>query len=815
MSKDFSKHQKIIDKFRGKVSNHNFDALFAAATDKIPKTEKFLLKMELKRLASPCTRLIDLRGLVDGECKSYEHDERFHLLDDIAIQVFEDNLAHYEKYTFGVYEAVTNTKNNFRVLYQNNQSSAPLTFTQKDDKKVFEKMQYPASFYAFGRYHDRAEERMNYAIPLLVTLNERHVVESTSLDISGNGCKFRFNESQKLTLGQVITIEFVGLSQEFKFDPESHYSYEIKNIHVENKTQLVGVERIYTKERDSFKTFLLNFIQTNKRRYKINLDNTIAALQARTYEQFALPKSSELPVFIKNTTAGPLPCYALTSNNSQAVFQYWQDEKRHSTLHNLLSKDRLEFLQVQSSTDRSLLVYSFIHQNKGLSYFYSADERQFKENPDFMRDFVGFAASKATFSVSLLTCLDIHAATSYAPFTLSGSLNKKDAYLNLPPSEEVLSTVEQLSCLVVINDVTDKSLHSQYQQLSFDKIDTVLLKKFGHKRLVKSNVVDELGINYKNHRQEPRFKYKTPAVVSSKLGRSQGFSCDFSISGLKIELETDAVFIKGDVVQLSFPALQKITSAFDLKNLPYEVIRVNKKNNIINLRVYVKKHQHIGRAFFKLLIEKNKDKLTPDEYANMIPGLAKTLRTLYASSIKSPCLFVQTSGSRYKIETIAASGKYGDLLPQMRQLSDRPQYYNLYPLLNNLTAAELLYGRLKKMLVNDESISITLYVSINHEIELVDKAVTTKLDSEFTSEKMRNFFIRSALKRGNFFCLQLTLSRTEEPDMDYLNPELSYIGTYAIHRGKQIEQDIWGIAGVVQLVDITKEAMIRHQLFTS
>jgi hypothetical protein len=48
--------------------------------------------------------------------------------------------------------------------------------------------------------------------------------------------------------------------------------------------------------------------------------------------------------------------------------------------------------------------------------------------------------------------------------------------------------------------------------------------------------------------------------------------------------------------------------------------------------------------------------------------------------------------------------------------------------------------------------------------------------------------------------------------MDHLNPELSYISSYAIHRGKQIEQDIWSVCGVIQLLDITQETLIRHEL---
>jgi hypothetical protein len=446
-------------------------------------------------------------------------------------------------------------------------------------------------------------------------------------------------------------------------------------------------------------------------------------------------------------------------------------------LHYLINQSRLDSLIKLGVKERTLLVYSFVHKNKGLSYFYSADEGQLKENPEFMRDFLGFAASKATFAITLLSCVDIPKSKAYAPLTLSDSLTKKDTHLNLPPSEEVLSIIDKFSCMLMVSDITDKTLQAQYQALNYENIDTSLLKKFGHKRLIKAVPVNELGINYKNQRQEQRFKYKTPAIVETKSLKYSGASSDFSISGLQIELDKGTVINKGDIVHLSFPALQKITSAFDLKKLPYEIVRVNKNKNVINLRIYVKQHQHIGRAFFKLLIDKNKDKLTPDEYTNMIPGLAKALRTLYASCIRTPSLLIQTSGSRYKTETIAASDVYGNLLPQMSQLSDQQHKYNLYPLLNNLKAANLLYSHLKKMLVADHATTTTLYIAINHEKEQIEQAVTTKLDGEFVDNKQKNTFMRNALKQGSFFCLQLKLSRTVEPDMDYLNPELSYIGS--------------------------------------
>ena len=110
-----------------------------------------------------------------------------------------------------------------------------------------------------------------------------------------------------------------------------------------------------------------------------------------------------------------------------------------------------------------------------------------------------------------------------------------------------------------------------------------------------------------------------------------------------------------------------------MNDLPYEVMRVNKSKTIINLRVHVQKYQHIGRSFFKLLIEKNKDKLTSDEYIMMTPGLAKALRNIYCHTMRSNAAFVQTSGSRYKFDVLASNHSDTALLTMLAQLTEQQE----------------------------------------------------------------------------------------------------------------------------------------------
>ncbi|WP_286262957.1 PilZ domain-containing protein [Thalassotalea atypica] len=811
MNKDFSQYQKMIDGFRGRVNSADFEARFAESTKNIPKTERFLLKMELKRLASPCTRLIDLRGLVEGDCDTYEHEERTHFLDPIAIKVFEENVAAYGSYTFGVYESVNNTENNFRVIYQKKRDQPVAPAKQDDIPKILEKVQYPAKFHQFGEYNNRCQERMNFAIPLIVTLDDSQKIEASSSDISVSGCKFRFNNAQKVTKGQILLIEFTGLAQEFSFGTDTNFSYEVCNIQHEEHIQMVGVKRIYTKERDGFKQFLQGFIQGNKRRYKINLENTITALQARSLEQFSLPKSSEMPIFMELNQGEFRPRYVLTTNNSHRITQYWQDERHFSSLDCLVTPERFVRIKNASKLGRSVTVFSFIHENQGRKFFYTADEKQFQNDREFMQQFIGFAASKSSFKVTELTFVEVDPHDAISSFTVANTLPKKLDYLNIQPTENEQGVLNRLPYVVVAHDLTTSEIQQEYALLSYENLNTSKLKSLGHKRCKVRPIIDYLGINYRNQRIETRFKYKTPVVVSAETIQWEGISVDFSVSGLKLTLERPAMLKKGEIVHLTFPSLQKITSAFELKKLPYEVVRISKDKTVLNVRVYVEKHQHAGRTFFKALIEKNKDKLTPDEYSMMSPALSKGLRNIYAKRIPFPTLYVQTSGTRYKVEMIAG-GVQSKLFTHMKSLSDRPNHYNLYPLMNNLHASNMLKPTLKSLQTNDTPITNFLFISINHETELIENAVTTKLASDFTSTKLRKMFISNALKKGSFYCVQVNLSRAEEPDMDYLNPELSYIGSYAIHRGKQIEQDIWSTIGLIQCFDVTQETLFRYQL---
>jgi hypothetical protein len=60
------------------------------------------------------------------------------------------------------------------------------------------------------------------------------------------------------------------------------------------------------------------------------------------------------------------------------------------------------------------------------------------------------------------------------------------------------------------------------------------------------------------------------------------------------------------------------------------------------------------------------------------------------------------------------------------------------------------------------------------------------------------------------FCYKILLSRTGRPDTDYIAAEMSYISTYAIHKAKTLEEELWSVAGVIDIIDISEEIPWRY-----
>lgn len=76
--------ERLIPVYR----SDDFDLVLSQMTEGEHPSVKILVKMEMKRVMAPCTKTIDLRGRVQGECREYKLEELTHWLDDVAINAY-------------------------------------------------------------------------------------------------------------------------------------------------------------------------------------------------------------------------------------------------------------------------------------------------------------------------------------------------------------------------------------------------------------------------------------------------------------------------------------------------------------------------------------------------------------------------------------------------------------------------------------------------------------------------------------------------------------------------------------------------------
>ena len=104
LSPDLAPYQGIILSLVAYANHHKLDHLIEKLTPKLKSSVRFLIKMEIKRVAKPCNLVMDFRAMFDN-CEEVHHNEQCHYLDEISKALF--------------LESVQNNQNNFCIYMYN------------------------------------------------------------------------------------------------------------------------------------------------------------------------------------------------------------------------------------------------------------------------------------------------------------------------------------------------------------------------------------------------------------------------------------------------------------------------------------------------------------------------------------------------------------------------------------------------------------------------------------------------------------------------------------------------------------------------
>ncbi|WP_133469091.1 PilZ domain-containing protein [Paraglaciecola marina] len=814
MSQDIEQYANIIEQLKPMIHEPEFNQVLNQVASAIPKEKRFLIKMELMRLARPCTRLIDLRGLVSGKCRSFEHHNKLHYLDDIAIETFERQVRIFGEYTIGVYEAVTNTENNYRVMHKKDQEQAK-NEKNSPPKETDTSKTYRAPLLKFGNFAQRGEERMNFSVSIEMFTSQNKSVQATTIDISVNGLKVKTSKEHLLKEGERLSIQFRGLEKEYSLDKRQGIAYVIKNVESAQHDQRINLIRQLDIPNPVFDKFFEHFIHGNKRRYKVNLDNTFTAIQNKTYEQYYIPNFASIPVFIDCVDGEYTPRYALANDCNREEIQYWANEIQDLKIGYLLTEDRIKHALSLNKGQQELFIYVFNHINDGKIYFYSATHHELDKRPALKNLFLGFGARKVSWRIYKLQLTDMVPTQSYRPLSISNSINDNVKKQNQKPSPRLMSRLKNLSYIAVLTNVTDDISTEHYQKHPVKREQLAKLKIFGHPRNKPPAVVTVYRFKYFNQRRETRFLLRTSVKVKIENNVFEGNTEDFSTLGLRVELNAPLSISKETQISLTFPQLQKVTNKFTLSDLPYVIRNVSKDRYVLHLQNVVTDENKTAKRFFEALIKSNRSKLKSFRDEEEVPGIGEALRNIYTENIVNTAFFLSKDATNY-IADAAATGVTKNRIYNLLTFQTELDMVNLYPIFrSNKSQHEFITHTMKTKRPSDKPDMRELFVAFDPSQETTKDAIESAFSEQFTSTEHRREFIAQALQRGQFIAIKVFLGPTGRPDFETMQAELQYVGIYALHKAKALEDQLWNVSGIGDLVDVTDEVLRRFEFTES
>ncbi|QYJ76334.1 PilZ domain-containing protein [Shewanella sp. FJAT-52076] len=783
-----TEHSALIEQLKPLMLEPNFPQVFEQLTAGESNSTRFLLKMELNRLGSECTRLIDLRDKSELPCEELRAGRQTHFLDEPAKQIFQQTLALYQgKYTLGVYEEVMNAHRKRRQKSQENPSAVSSAESQP----------FTVPGIVLGNYFSRTEERMNYSMKILVSQPGRGEIPGITADLSVGGARIRLPSRHPFSLDIPLKVKLVELSQEFYYEDLQHgVEYQIVSAEGNGEFTWMRLKRLGGSE--GLSEMLANLIRGYKFRYKVDINDVLVTATGLGFERHYLPHLPHLPLFLDNRGDKPRLSHLLLSPDNQAILHYFQDENDISQLEGMLTPGRLAMALRNADDAEHRTFFCFTHNANGKLFFYSATLAELKHRKE-RELFFGFGAGKPSWRVFKLTLDTIDHGKRYKSSVIPGDPENYSAL-----TEQQLAS---FSHVLQLMDLTHDPAKSQYKGW-YNNANANALKVYGQKKAVQSSI-KQVSLEFSERRREARFAFKTLAEIHQGGLKVQGLTNDISSRGLQVVLDNASAFEEGKPVTLSLPKLQAIAGKSRLVDLPYRLVKSRKDGMVLHLAAIIGHEVHPGVEFLNKLIVHNREKLTQlSENNSDIKELSDGLKNLVMRKLYGVPFFIEKTAKTQVVSFLGTSVQGHDITDMFAALSSEPQHYNLSPLLGNGILKQAVLDPIRNLRPNDEMSYVELFVQVMRQSRggILLKFVPSE---ELGSVDTQLNFINQSNQVGKFMAIRLYRGATGKPDNSCIRRELEYIHIHAQHKAKQLEEQLWRIVGVGELLDVTDEVVLR------
>lgn len=767
----------------------NFEEIFEEMTAGEKGNVAFLLRMELKRLNTPCIRIMDFRN--DGDTEEFVFNNIRHFLQKEDIEDFKNLLELYGNvYTNGLQEEVTKNHN------QRKKQKRLEALQNISGEHNTSSNRYDIEEIKFTNYAHRREERMFFSSPIAITYEDNSILIAKTSDLSCSGIKILLPHPIEFTGKHNIKITFTGLISSYPNAQEilTHVPYEVLGIETREGRAWLKTRCLH--DNKDFERFILSFQESNKFRYRIDLDYFSTTLNNKAIQYQYIPKIPGIVILFSNDF-DPKPIYALKSNYNHEDLNYWRDERSDDKIASIFNKNRINALLSKPENKQYTYIYAFKHTLQNHTYFISATLDELKAK-GLLETFFKMSKGKSSFRVYKFNFKKIKLdAITIRDLIADTKENTVDG---------VSAQLEKIGYLGQLTRIDTEKDHTIYEQYT-SSIPANALQEFTND----TENVESIKLEYLQYitpRKEHRYEYQTAATVSNDyIGLVQGWTRDISTTGLQIELSHGVECFNGDVILVTLPKFQSMKKKLPLTNIPYEVIYVNSAHTILHLKLRKTVQSDTVSQFLDQLIKANSHILKQAENISQMSTMSKALRNLSVTHIFStPIALIKGKNNRLGYYCKSSSPSHINVLSKVYRSSKG--HSNLFPLFSNNVLKNIL-AELPglKLLETKKQFNILVRRVIKNDSSIMYEPC---IEEHFKTIQNIVDFVSSGLKNGYFGAFTVFISSSSSPDLTELDKDLQYLKRCAIHKFNAVEKTIWNILGYIDIVEITESIYAKY-----
>ncbi|ART80001.1 PilZ domain-containing protein [Oceanisphaera avium] len=549
---DLSAYKTLINKLVTLSYQYDLEHLVDDLVPDANEELRFQLQAEVRRLTTPCLRVLDLRSLFGAQCQLVRHQGLDHQMPASLAARFQRLLQHFNgEYTRGLYEALLAELAALRKL--------PAQFNT-----------CPWQLPALGL--QRKESRLRFVTPLCLHLPNQQTLAGNSLDISPTGLLVQLQAN--LSLPSELAVSFPDLSKQAGLACLA----QPKRYRVSQAQTEKGRVKLQRMEEDNeWHHALSQFIEQQRPRYGLDAEDLYSSVKAQCWSQTMLETSISLALFFND--CGELQ-HLLTNRRNEKILATWQQQTPGDLLSTLLSPARI--LSMGQHPQTPGVLYSFRLPNQ--SQIFVASQEQLDTDHTFS------AFVQAGLAANSLTC--------YYLSLRSLTVADQDVVLD----NQGLRQLQQLAWQLWLTPIPAPQL-AQGVSCELNQLSRYLVSLSSHKA-----ITAPLG-RQGSKRQEARFKLRSAIELTIGNQVISAVTEDLSAHGIKAVLNQAIRLDIPCMAQVSLTELNKRSRQWKLKGLAYRVVNLSEHGTIVHLQIAGSEESHNGFHFFNALLAQNQDKL--------------------------------------------------------------------------------------------------------------------------------------------------------------------------------------------------------------